>query len=518
MQTLSLLAPKAELEEDTSPAMDLGLVQPDVCPTATYILGRAASALAQIGRGSDIDQLQRIYEVAPHHGQALERLIERIPSATLRPVVESALRITDPDAGLPVPDAKRLRRAALHAGHDPRSYREGVRILGLLQEAVTPGSLLDRTWGRALQLLDDKRVLGMKRLVALGRFLEAVERRPSAMVLRGANLQVGDDVLALPVLEDHLASLRHHSQMWAAQAASLVLYADTHQYGAQSLPQVRTPHRQTLLPSETSLAFLPGRTAERQWMKIDPVPAQLQIESSDQAIHEMRAIVDLWPIDAWRAPEARSTLQVVYAGVRVAMAIVQPLWLARFKVGIELDEGEGPACYVADGRKIRISRGPLSAWSIVHELAHAIDDVVLEGDGFASDKPGHPLCAFADLVRPAYRRVAEDRARSLWIQLLDETVGSTMRVRLEQGLVPLHQVLEGIHGLEPEEQESAAELVVGDQELGEAEVRAKISEVGPGGVVLLGALQDGYVEDSEGHGFIDIEEAYRTFLHDQLLY
>ncbi len=464
--------------------------------------------------------MHRIHQLAPYHWVALDKIVEKVPRSVVRPIIECIGRLCDPHAGLPGADAEPLCRLAKHVGADPRSYREAARTLELLRRQIRANSQLDEVIGNALALLDQQGVTGRKRLLELARFFIAVQRRPDVLGLRDQTLVVGDEDLVLHDLNTYLSELDKHSVLWGPQAAALVLYPDTQQYGATSLPKVKTPLRRTLVVEEAAQVLIPGRSSARRWVRVDPIPAGLKVAEPREAIKEMDPFMELVPASAWLEPDRHDTLEVVYAGVRVMAAIVQPLWLSRLRLRVRLQSGAlNKASYVQANKEISIWEGPLSAWAMVHELAHAVDDALLDTSGFASDKPGHPLNAFTDMVRPAYRDVAERRSRTIWDGLLKVAFRPDVLSRMRKGLVSLDDVVAGLRVLNAEERQTARELIASAELLEPGRVdRAFDRPTDPGAFLLLASLQEGLVTDDQGQPWIDIEAAYGPFRHEQLVY
>jgi hypothetical protein len=475
-------------------------------------------AMRAIGKGSSSETMEQISSVSVDHHRQLLQILEHLPAATLRPVVECILQICDQRAGLPSQESAHLCRIARHLGVDPRSYREAARTFRVLADQIPTDSELDRVIGGALGVLDERGVLGRRRILELARFFVGANRRPGSVFLDNHLLGVADEDLLLADLVDYNAALQKHSPLWGPQAAALTLYPETQSYGAV-LPKVETPLARTLLVDRPARALLPGRTVQRRWLRVDPIPAALKTVDPEK---DMAPYVTLEDPSAWQAPERRPTLDVVYAGVRVAMSIVQPLWLNRLRLRVRLVPERGNrACYIADAGEIRVWDGPLSAWSIVHEMAHAIDDVLVVGPGMASEERSNPIHSFTTLVRPHYRDVAERFAKTIWQGMLKNGLDDEVRRRLSKGLVPLEEVVEGLPWLEPDKRDAVVSLVRDSVEVHESDVRRVLGEDRPlngGEVPLITALHDSVVEDDQERAWIDINLGWPAFRYAELQY
>ena len=483
------------------------------------ILFELAEAMSTLGKNSSAETLQRVYEVSPYHSEKLQQVLEHIPKATIRPVIECLIQICDPVSGLPSAESESLCKIARHLGVDPRSYREAVRTLEILGQQLRPGTQLDTAVGRALRTLDEHGVLGRKRLLEMARLLFGMAHRPRTAVLKDHTLYVADEAVSLLDLDDYDKSLQYHSPMWGARAAALTLYPETQAFGATTLEKVMTPLSRAITVDHPAQVLLPGRTVQRRWIRVDPIPSALK---SANPIADMSHCVELRPAGEWEKPENRAELDVVYVGVRVAAAIVQPLWLNRLKVGIRLiDEKGNRACYVPERAEIWVWRGPLSAWSIVHEMAHAIDEVLVEGVGLASEESGNPIHAFVTMVRPHYRDVAEKRAKTVWQSLLKEGFGAKMRRRLIKGLVPLDEVVTALDWLSVEEKVQIKQLLDSsiDIELSDLKQALGPNRVLNGGELpLLEVLQESIVNIDDKASLVNIHLGWEPFRHAELRY
>lgn len=475
-------------------------------------------AMRSISLGSRPENLEQIEDASRHHHALISQILEHVPAAVVQPVVECIVQLTDPRAGLPSPDCVALRETALRLGSDPRSYQEASDILEQLAEQVPEGSHLDQVLGSALTLLDQRGVLGRKRLFELARFLVGVERRPGTLTTDNQVLAVADEDLLLSDLKEYNDSLRQHSSLWGPQAAAMVLYPETQRFGAL-LEKVRPSMHRTLTVDRPSRALLPGRTLKQRWIRIDPVPPQLK---RIDPIADIDPYVQFLPLERWRDPKMRDALDAAYAGVVIAMAIVQPLWLSKFKLQIYLvDEPGNKACFIPEKSQIYIWSGPLAVWSVVHEMAHVIDDMLYPGPGNASEQPGHPLNAFTALVRPYYRDVCEKRAESIWMGMIKNGISEPIRRRLRRGLTPLEDVLGGLGWLRDEERPAVRELLLNEVDIEPDQLDAALApghRLNGGELPLLLGLQDSIVELPDGELLVNIQHGWDLFRFTELNY
>ena len=94
------------------------------------ILTELAAALQTIGVGSKPELMKVLDKVSRDHHLLLAQILERLPSATVKPVVETVIALTDPTSG--IPGTEKVHQLARHLGLDPRSYREAAKTLELL--------------------------------------------------------------------------------------------------------------------------------------------------------------------------------------------------------------------------------------------------------------------------------------------------------------------------------------------------------------------------------------------------
>lgn len=484
------------------------------------LLLELAEAMYAIGRAGTPDVVEQVESVAPAHSKVLRRVLEDIPQATIRPIVECLVQLCDQRSGFVSDDAADLCRLVCHLGVDPRSYREAARALLFLGEHIEPDSQLDGLVGRALAVLNDNGVLGRRRMLQVMRFLVGLQRRPRTVVLRSAVLHVADEQLSLADLETYDEALKHHSTLWGPKAAALALYPDTQKYGAVDLEKIHAPLTRTLTVERPARVLLPGRSAQRRWLRVDPIPQAL---THPEPIQDMAPFIQLDPPGRWATPEMRSTLEVVYAGARVAFSIVQALWLSRLRLTMKIvDEPGNKSCYMPGDKAIYVWRGPMSAWSVIHEIAHAIDDVLHDGPGFASSEPRNPLHGFVTLVRPHYRDVAERRARTLWNGMLRNGTSEAMASRLRAGLVPVDDVVDSLGWLRPELRPAIRQLITDDRPPGMTQLLHAIAGSGQplhgGELSLLQALNESHVTAPDGTDQINVELGWEPFRHAQVSY
>lgn len=478
------------------------------------MLRELADAMGTIGVASHPENLDQIWETSPEHAKVLVCLLEDIPRAIVRPIVECLKPLCNERSGIASPQAAQLCRVVTHLGTDPRSYREGVRTLRTIERIIESDDKLDDFVGRCLGLLDKEGVLGRRRLNQLARFLRALDKRPGTLVLNKKMLSVGDDDLLLTDLRDLHGHLGHHSKLWGPRAASEVLYPQTHTFG--SLTKVKTPVRGTLVVDEPSLALVPAKTAAPEWQRVDPIPKGLTVADPKA---EMQPYLHL--VGAWDDPDLRSTLDVLYLGLRVVDSIVQKQWMNRLRLLVRLHDTPGNrACYQPETAELHLWRGPMSGWAVVHELAHAIDDNLFDGPGLASDQHGHPLASFAAIVRPEYRGVAEQRANWVWDGTLTKNFSGSLQAAAKSGqTVPLGEVLDAIPWPVPFWRVISEQLVIGTEPVTEQTVTEAFGEpLGEGAHRLFGILQGGLIYDDQRNALIDWKKAKAAFLEQELNY
>ncbi len=478
------------------------------------MLRELADTLGTIGVASHPENLDQIWEASDEHAKVMVCLLEDIPRAVVRPIIECLQRLCDARSGLATPQAPQLCRVITHLGTDPRSYREAVHTLRAIERVLAPDTKLDDFVGRCLGVLDKEGVLGRRRLSQLARFLRALDKRPGTLVLHKRMLSVGDDDLLLSDLHDLHGHLGHHSSLWGPRAASEVLYPQTHSYG--TLTKVKMPVRGTLVVDEPSLALIPARTAQPEWQRVDPIPKGLTVADPQT---EMQPYLHL--TGSVDDPDLRSTLDVLYLGLRVVDSIVQKQWMNRLRLLVRLHDAPGNrACYRPDTAELHLWRGPMSGWAVVHELAHAIDDNLFDGPGLASDQHGHPLASFAAIVRPEYRSVAEERTRWVWDGTISHNFHGSLQAAATSGqTVPLAEVLDSIPWPEPFWRVISEQLVIREEPVDEQSVNEAFGQpMGEGAHRLLNVLQWGLVRDEQSRALIDWKKAKEVFFEQELNY
>ena len=482
----------------------------------SQILEDLADSLSKIGICSHPEGMSQIFDISKGHSEVLVSILERLPAATIRPIVECFHRLSKGGYGAETPQREQIFWLATHLGIDPRSYREAVRTLLAFSHVLRTDPELDEISGRCLRVLNDQGVLGLRRIRELARFLVALDKRPGKLRIKGCELFIGDEDLNLHDLEEFSVQLNHHSKLWGKRAAAQVLFQSSQSFGA--LTRVRTPLRGTLVVDEPSLALIPGRSMVMAWSTVHPIPDSLKV--ANPAV-EMAPYIDLCLESDWRDPELRSMLDVIYAGLRVVSSIVQTKWMSRLRLRAVIHrEVANRACYRPDIGEIHFWRGPLSAYSVVHEMAHAIDDLLFDGPGLASDHDGHPLASFAAIVRPEYRPMAEKRAQFIWRGSLEGNFSDKVaKTAMSGGKSLLSEVIDSIDWPKPFMAVVAEQLLVNMEPLDQDEVDGAFGErMGSDTLRLLNMLQHGIVRDGRGAFVVDWERSRSWFMQQELDY
>lgn len=208
-------------------------------------LARTIEALGTTAREETLDTVKKQDQTAE---RALRTVIERAPGEILRLVretvtaaadaAESSTSLTPRErAALPV-----LARTIRTFVHDPRNAREAAEALDALAAAVDHLPTVRAWTERALDILEDRKVLGQGTLTQITTALLAASAAGAIAAHRytqggEAVLAWGDSRISLTKLGTYSASLAHHDARWAGEAMRLVLEGRVETGGAH--PGVR---------------------------------------------------------------------------------------------------------------------------------------------------------------------------------------------------------------------------------------------------------------------------------------
>lgn len=488
-------------------------------------LRETSALLRAMGACRKPDLLERLERVSVDHHRVLLALLEELPGAMTRPVMAALAYLTSPGSGFP--GKENIFSLVSRLGHDPRSCREASRQLDSLASCIEEDSVFDGVVGRALSRMNDEGVLRMSEADTVSRFLFSGSRHLGEMTLFGGSLSFLGESHKISDWISMLERVRKEEPLAGPRAASLALYAGTHSkidrldaYAGDREVQVieRLPVLDSILPDETlvvrerSRVLLPSSTMERSWIAVDPIPNHLTegVPSSD--LFDFVSVY-LRPDRMLLEPELRSTLEVVYVSTLAMATVVSPEWIGQLR-GVEVrvmsSGSKNFSAYEPQTRTIWISTSPLSAWSLLHELAHAIDDELFDGPGMASEQAGSSLGAMADLLRPHYRAMAEARARWVCEAMLSRGLGEDLTKRLRKETLPLIEVLNEV---DRDRADLLFSIVVSGGDLHYPEARSAARALlghtegdGRGQILLLAAVQDGLVWGPDGVPRVDIEE------------
>lgn len=503
-------------------------------------LEEISGLISAVGASRKPQLMEHLEETSPEHHEALQRVLEALPTAIVKPIVECITALTDPSFGLS--GHQRINQICRHLGTDPRSYREATRTLEVLASQIYLDEKLDTLTGEALQVLDDNGILGLKTADKIGRFLLSTERRNGQMHRAGTQLWVTDDKHELQDWKDLSTELRYHDTLWGPRAASEVLYKATHakenaisKFGSTRITEVvehRLPFFEDLIPNETlvvsepTVVMLPTADMERAWVKVDPIPPHLLEGKSQYELFEtVNRYVQLDP--AFHDPALLPTLQAIYVSILAFATVVQPTWIYQMQhVSIRLDTGNTPQNYAAyrpETKTIWVSNAPLSAWAILSELAHALDDELWDPDGFASGQAGNPLANLASILRPYYSTIANKRAEFVFENMMERTVPKEPLEGWRKKPLPIPPLLEAMQ-IPENKRDLVDDILCCWPSLLETLPRGIAMEQlgfergqGRGEILLLTALQEGVIQGPNGL-VIDFEKMKKAFLELEVGY
>lgn len=367
----------------------MSMSPPDQSVSGRQLLLRLADAFHTIGVTSHPENMRQIWASSSDHAKLLVSILEGLPRATVRPVIDCVRRLCEMSPDLRTSaSGLQLCRVAMHLGTDPRSYREAVRTFRVMADMLDSDCHLDELVGRCLEVLEREHVLGLRSISRIARFLRSLDRRPGTLVLKGSCVSVADDDMDLTFLKNLLQELDHYSPLWGSRAATEVLHPDVQRYGA-----VDVPVPASLVPAESEL--------------LSPLPSPLTVPDP---VSEVRPFL---VVSGVAGHEDKDTMDALYLSMRIVDSIVQKMWMNRFRLHVVIQDGPGNHLRYHSGA-LHVPRGRFTPWDLVRQMAHAIDDQLFDGPGFASDHVSHPLASFASIVRPFMRSSAEDMASSSW--------------------------------------------------------------------------------------------------------
>lgn len=474
------------------------------------------------------------------HKRVLLDIFERLPRSKVRVVVDTMAALTDPTYGLPGHET--LNAVVRNLGDEPRSYREARRVFDVLSSQLEQSEKLNKLAGQAFELLDENGVLGMKSTDWLARLVHAVDTRRDRWLLHevrgGTELVMREDRYLLSDLKELRDSLSYHDPLWGRRAASRVLYPATHskalkkeEVGSSRLSKAHLPVLDSLpfiekvLPYETltvdepSVVLLPTRNLERAKVRFDPIPEQLVQGRSNEELYDFVSTY----FDLDRAfLEHRKTLEVIYISVYAFVTVVQSEWIHQLKpVRISLRQASerNYAAYEPAEKQIWISTAPLSAWALLAELAHALDDELWDPPGFASGEGGNPLANFAEVVRPYYASQGQKRAESVY----DAMVESAFSGPIEAKTISLSDLMDRAQ-LDPRLRGLIFQAIL-TFDFEDAAVRAQVRKLfgfdqgrGRGEMLMMQALSRAIVQDSDGTPLVSVPAFRDAFIELEMAY
>lgn len=213
------------------------------------------------------------------------------------------------------------------------------------------------------------------------------------------------------------------------------------------------------------------------------------------------------------------------------VSVVQSLWVHQMRdvhIGFRPGSTRNYAAYMPPTKTIWLSTAPLSAWALLSELAHAMDDALWDPPGFASQHGGNPLASFAEILRPYYAAAAKERARTLSDQMMRIALHPDVVQELQGGGVALEDIVRGM-SVPPALQDVLGDLL-STVDLENATQRAEARQIlrldqgrGRGEMWMLRAIQRSIRDTSRGPvvdgaalraALVELEEAYLLAPHE----
>jgi len=498
-------------------------------------LEETSSLLRAIGSGSKPRLMNRLKEVSSDHHRELSAILDKIPSVVVAPIVEMVIALTDPTSGLS--GCQEIHRVSRHLGLDPRSYREASRTLSVLSDLVKTNRNLDLLVFQGIQILETKGVLGLSGVDKVARFLISVDRRSGNMQRVGPELIVTDDRHHLEDWQRMAKESYFHDPLWGPRAASLVLYPSIHKskgveatrYGSSIVSDRKLPILKDILPEETlvvdepMMVMLSSKHVERGMVRVDPIPKAL-IEGIGQSELYARAS-QYFDIDIkLEEPRLLATMQVVYISIRAFVSIVQSRWVHQMKgvrIRVSDDSTRNFSFYHPKTKTIWITSAPLSAWALLHELSHALDDELWDPIGFASCNDGNPLASITSILLPYYASMAKERSQAVWRTMFNGVFPQEMREELSKGPVRLDEVISSLDVSE-ERKRASFKIVVQGGDLRKPHNRERARNrlnmrSARGELLVLSSIQDAIVDTGDGKLSVDLKLLRDSFLeHEEL--
>lgn len=175
-------------------------------------LRQLADLMACLGSVSSEEVLETVQTQDARIAVAIRKILECAPVDTAHLVAAVARR------GAVILGRPGLAEQLVSASFDPRNFKESSevidRIADLLETDNEVGGLVDR----ALDVLIERRVLGLLTLGRLQRFLSAVRGRPRLVLRSNGGVGVADEWVERAELIRVAASYREHDLSWVDRA------------------------------------------------------------------------------------------------------------------------------------------------------------------------------------------------------------------------------------------------------------------------------------------------------------